>query len=734
MLKTGKPNSEGHAFHRRLISQYDTNFTLDNYVAYFDLKPIAKEIECLCIASEKRMEELSAHSMKTQEGGSHTRSPVRGSPKFARPFPVLGFPFTDPTILKYTQKREVLNNKFLEELQKSYRKVKAFLMILEKDIMTSMMELHKRTEVSLCCDEHPDYIPRIYLRLESVLKYRELNLLAFRKILRKFLERCARDSLELQHRIYEIDDVISKSNVSQPSIDLRGISLELIGIYGTVFKYTYEEAVSRLQVYVNRNSTHGPRILPNSETFFISSAFPHHEQAGSFAVRVLAGTGSLFTEKMISEVLRCTRYPTAACGMFANGEISVNLPGKLRGDDVFIVQSLVAQEEMNLSNSASVMELMLMIHAAQLAAASRITAVIPYLAYTRNVASMAVLAEMIESMGCHHLITVDMHSEQVEGMFSIPMESISAKYEFVRYITKLLQDEGHDFANITVVAPSGPALGRAKGFADALMRYGGLDTQSQFVSVCTAVKRQATDTQRATLPTPPAVNCVNLSILQLETLTISDRGRTPLPEGVSVETPTTSEPAPARSLNSPAPSSVADVQMHEVARAASHFKGLQPDTKVEHEARSSSTVGMEVALRKQNEGRQAIITHQPEMTQNEFKDITLVGDVSKRLCIIVDTVIDEAVNICQVAKSLHTHGADRIILVATHAVLSGKYRERLLEAPIDLIITTDSVNQDAVMTDPQLARRLRILPIAPLLARAIEKIHTENALTTLLEK
>lgn len=74
-------------------------------------------------------------------------------------------------------------------------------------------------------------------------------------------------------------------------------------------------------------------------------------------------------------------------------------------------------------------------------------------------------------------------------MFSIPMESISAKYEFVRYLIKQLQSEGNDFANLTIVAPTGDSLGRAKDFADTMMRLAHLDSTSQFVSVCTAVKR-----------------------------------------------------------------------------------------------------------------------------------------------------------------------------------------------------------------------------------------------------
>uniref|UniRef100_A0A0A9XT37 Ribose-phosphate pyrophosphokinase n=1 Tax=Lygus hesperus TaxID=30085 RepID=A0A0A9XT37_LYGHE len=258
------------------------------------------------------------------------------------------------------------------------------------------------------------YIPSIYLQVESVMRYRALNLLAFRKIMRKFLDRCACDRLHLQQCVLHVDRLIVKSNVAQPTIDLRGMALELIAIYGTVFKLNYEDAVKALAQYCARTGLNTPRILPHSHAFYFTNVFPHHERAGEFALRVLAGSVSLFTSKMITEVLQCSPMPDApCCGRFANGEISVHLPVAVRGDDVFLVQSMAADPERGLSNADTVMELVLMIHASQLAGAARITAVVPYLAYTRNVASMAALAEVIECMKCHGVITVDMVSDQV---------------------------------------------------------------------------------------------------------------------------------------------------------------------------------------------------------------------------------------------------------------------------------------------------------------------------------
>lgn len=884
MLRTGKDQSQGQAFHRQLLSEYNTDITLDNYVSYFELKPIAKKIEKIRQQLESKYRNRYTHrgsavemspvpttltpgkpQRKPDFSMSHMSAPITptsykedktmptGSPNallrqsptsalgqdedrnasstavFVDPLSPLFFQTTGFAELKRTdtalaaliEERIQLQEEFFAKLRNSYTKVKQYLTRLERDFVDAAAELRTFSEEHIRNALPANYIPALYLKLEIILKYRGLNLLAFRKILKKFLERCACDSLELQQRVLKIDRVISSSNVQQPSLDLRGAALDLIAVYGTVYRYTYEEATLHMRQYEIRTGMTAQRILPNSQTFFFADAFPHHEKPGNFAVRVLAGTCSLFGEKMITEVLQCPRYPGNSCGKFANGEISVNLSGPVRGDDVFVVQSMVGIESESLSNSGALMELALLIHSVQLAAAARITAVIPFLAYTRNVASISAVAELIEAMGCHHVITVDMHSDQVEGMFSIPMESISAMYEFVRYVSNLLNSEGNEFKNITIVAPSGEFLGRAKEFADALMRYNDLDSEKQFVSVCTAVKRVETRQTRPSSPAPsrslgnvPAItvsrhsgdhgcgsnnNANAVSVLSPAEVAVNAAPRkksTPIcvpPIGDGSATPTSSSAMGSVELNAlianspvgtsvghyphspttpnvydavtselsplaadanagaplasaaapaaaaavpPSPSSSSSAAATAAAAAAASTSAAQAQLRQRLATgmhRSTSTLGIEKALRQQEEGRLSLV-RQIEETRTEYKNYALVGEAKNRLCIIVETVIDEAVKITQVAKSLQENGAERIILVATHAVMSGKAVERLIAAPIDLIIVTDSVNQDELMKNPQLARKLRVVPIAPLLARAIEKIHTENTLATLFDK
>ncbi|EPY33033.1 ribose-phosphate pyrophosphokinase [Strigomonas culicis] len=665
----------------------------------------------------------------------------------------------DPVVGQLQEKREALTEDFFLGIKKSYEKVAAYLLQLEKNLVVSMEGLHRKNDTQIREKEDKDYIPSIYIQVECITRYRQLNLLAFRKLFRKFLERCACDSLRLQQRVYQLDEVVADGRITKSSIDLRGIAMQLIAVFGTVYKYSFEDTLEQLKIYTKKSHLCDERILPYSNTFFFGDTFSQQERQGHFAIRVLAGSMSTLSAKLITEVLQCTKYGGGTvCTQFANGEVNVNLREAVRGDDVYIVQSMVQCEGM--SNATAIMELALMVHTAQLASAARIVAVVPYLAYTKNVASISALAEVMEAMGCDHVITVDMHSDQVEGMFSIPLESISAKYEFVRFVSNQLQEEGDDFENLCIVAPSGNFLGRAKDFADALMRYNNLDTTRQFVSVCTAVKRIAPRHNKKANLAGGSVGGRSMSPTSQQQQ--QQESGTPLTK----ETPTSFSAAPFPSpivhkedaANTamqgifPPPSSLTPVPENATPNSRSRRQQQQPHYQDAHNSArssgsqprrllptSSSTLGMEKALEWQEQGACPISVRveeklNPTAAKEEYKNIVLVGEVHNKTCIILDTVVDEAVNITLVAQQIKESGAARILLIATHAVFSGEAVARLVEAPIDLIITSDSVCQDLSMRDPALARKLRIVPIAPLLARAIEKIHTENTLSSLFEK
>ncbi|RNF27449.1 putative ribose-phosphate pyrophosphokinase [Trypanosoma conorhini] len=735
MLLTGKGVSEGQAFHRRLLSEYNTDITLDNYVAYFELKPIAKAVEQLRKEIDERRALAAAEatsvtlSSASQGGAAEAASRTED----------------EAVLVAMKQRRLELENKFFEELRASFLKVKSYLWQLEDDLLVRVRELEQLTEEEIRA--RPDEcIAQLYVNVQTILRYRSLNLAAFRKILKKFLERCACDSLELQQNLKVVDDIIANSAIAQPRIDIRRIALDLIALYGTVYRLTYEETVAHLSHYEYKAGVNSRRILAHSETFFFTLNFPHQERQGNFAVRIVSGDASVFCEKMICEVLQCARFPPC-CSQFPNGEVNVKFARTLRGDDVFVLQSMVRCDQIGLSLSGTFMELALVLHTAKLSSAARVTAVIPYLAYSSSVSSMALVAELLEKMGCQHVITVDMYNEQTEGMFSVPLENISARYEFVRFIATQLTNEGHDFRNISVVAPTGNSVNRAKCFADALMNYKKLSSEDQFVPVCTVVHRHVCQLS-------PPLTHVSPGAFE---------ARDPAAEAAAAAAPSDLRLSPHAQFNQvPDPEVVAHTSrmppeatqaFFTAAYPTGEFPGAEgmmrqrqpragtvlnaflspPDGVSPCPSGANGIYAYEQALRQQEEGARAIRERHLE-NPAQTEGVALVGDVKDRICIIVDTIIDEAVKICRTAWKLHEAGASRIIVMATHFLLSAGAEERLINSPIDLVVVTDSVNQDEAFKNPLIARKLRVLPIAPLLARAIEKMHTENTLRTLFEK
>ena len=119
----------------------------------------------------------------------------------------------------------------------------------------------------------------------------------------------------------------------------------------------------------------------------------------------------------------------ATIGRFSDGEVNVEILENVRGRDVFIVQSTCAPTNDNL------MELLIMVDALKRASAGRITAVIPYFGYARQdrrprsarVAITAkVVANMLQAAGVQRVLTVDLHADQIQGFFDIPVDNIYA--------------------------------------------------------------------------------------------------------------------------------------------------------------------------------------------------------------------------------------------------------------------------------------------------------------------
>ena len=155
----------------------------------------------------------------------------------------------------------------------------------------------------------------------------------------------------------------------------------------------------------------------------------------------------------------------AQVSCFSDGEISIEINENVRGKDVFIIQSTCAPTNDNL------MELIVMADALRRASAGRITAVVPYFGYARQdrrprsarvPITAKVVADMITSVGIDRVLTVDLHADQIQGFFDIPVDNIYGSPVLLADLQK------QPFDNLMIVSPDVGGVVRARAVAKQL--------------------------------------------------------------------------------------------------------------------------------------------------------------------------------------------------------------------------------------------------------------------------
>jgi len=149
---------------------------------------------------------------------------------------------------------------------------------------------------------------------------------------------------------------------------------------------------------------------------------------------------------------------------FSDGEIHFYIDENVRGADVFVIQSGSYEANYHM------MELLLMIDAFKRASAERITAVIPYYCYARQdwkdrprvPISARLMADLLEAAGTDRVLTMDLHSPQIQGFFSVPVDNLSSVPALSKHIRSM------NLEGLTVVSPDAGGVGRAKLFAKRL--------------------------------------------------------------------------------------------------------------------------------------------------------------------------------------------------------------------------------------------------------------------------
>ncbi len=180
-------------------------------------------------------------------------------------------------------------------------------------------------------------------------------------------------------------------------------------------------------------------------------------------LRIFSGSSHETLAKEIADYLGCPLYARET-RRFSNDNLFVRLGESVRGKEVVIIQSLTPPV------SDHLLELLMMLDAARSASAKTVHAVIPYFSYARSdkkdepriSITGRLIADLLVTAGAKHVMTMELHSPQVHGFFTVPTDHLSAHTEFVRYF------RGCDLSNAIVLAPDIGHAKRATKLARAL--------------------------------------------------------------------------------------------------------------------------------------------------------------------------------------------------------------------------------------------------------------------------
>ncbi len=186
-------------------------------------------------------------------------------------------------------------------------------------------------------------------------------------------------------------------------------------------------------------------------------------------IDIFSGSSCIDLSDEVAKLLRIG-LSSSQLGTFSDGEIQVEINENVRGHDTFIIQSTCSPADKHL------MELMLLADALKRSSASKITAVVPYFGYARQdrrvrssrvPISAKVVSDMFSSVGINRVLTLDLHSETIQGFFDMPADNIYATKLMVEDISKNYSQD-----NLVIVSPDVGGVVRSRALAKYL---GGLE-------------------------------------------------------------------------------------------------------------------------------------------------------------------------------------------------------------------------------------------------------------------
>ncbi len=278
----------------------------------------------------------------------------------------------------------------------------------------------------------------------------------------------------------------------------------------------------------------------------------------------------------------------------SNDESIITMGETVRDEDVYIIQTGSGESEIN----DNLMELLMMIRACKSASARRITAVIPNFPYARQdrkdksraCITAKLMANLLQTSGADHVITMDLHASQIQGFFRIPVDNLYSEPSVISYIKANLP-----YKESIIISPDAGGAKRAASLADKL--------------------------------------------------------------------------------------------------------------------------DLKFAL-----------IHKERQKANEVSRMVLVGDVTDKICIIVDDMADTCGTLVKAAHTLLEHGARKVVAIVTHGILSGNAINNINNSSLDSVVCTNTVPFESKV---ELCPKLKKIDVSPTLAEAIRRLHNGESVSYL---
>jgi len=401
---------------------------------------------------------------------------------------------------------------------------------------------------------------------------------------------------------------------------------------------------------------------------------------------VLAGNSHPELADLIAERLGI-RLCEAAVFKKPNKETTVEIKQSVRDRHVFIIQT--GTKDVN----NDIMELLIMIYACKTSAAKQITVVMPYMPYTkqcrmrkRSSIVAKLLCDMIAKSGGDKIITMDLYRKEIQGFFSVPVDNLRASPFLLQYIREKIAD----YRNAVIVAKNPGVMNKATSYAERL-RIG--------VAVIHGVQKESESDLvdgRSSPPPSGAAGTVRQSLTTTEQHQPAQGAASIILDG-----PNPGQSQQSRLQLNPHPT----LKIPNAEQITPHSASSQTPTY----RRQDTISGLE---------------YFPAWAAKEKPPLTVVGDVSGHIAIMVDEMIDDVSSFVAAAEALKERGAYKIYVMATHGILSADAPQLLESSPIDEVVVTNTVPHELQKMQ---CHKIKTVDVSAMLSEAIRRtFHNES--------